>query len=397
VEPGPRIHDRFELQAVAGSGGMGTVWRALDHSTGALVALKLLHQGADSVRFDREAGLLATLVHPGIVGFVARGLDAATGSPYLAMEWLDGEDLEALLGRGRRLGTAGTLALAHRVAKALAFAHDRGVVHRDLKPSNLLLVDCDVERVKLLDFGIALGAGGDARLTHSGTTIGTPAYMAPEQARGERSVGPPADVFSLGCVLFECLTGRPAFTGEHVIAVLAKILLEEAPRASDLRPDVPPALDDLVARMLAKEGAARPADGGALARELAQLNDAHETVPHEPRELHVLSIVEQRLVSVVMIAPLSVILSSTELIEAYAERWSASKCADHFRRIKAGLRGMTDCCLSRCSTAFLPRSIVMRPRQSLGLLNRFRREDAARQSETPGRRATSASTPALSP
>src|SRR5687767_13666452 len=157
MQVGRRVGDRFELEAVAGAGGMGTVYRARDLGTGAVVALKVLHHGADHARFEREARLLAELEHPGIVRFVACGIDGDSGAPYLAMEWLEGEGLEARLGRDGRLTAVGTAILGRRVAHALAFAHGRGVVHRDLKPANLFLTGGDIERVTILDFGIAKG------------------------------------------------------------------------------------------------------------------------------------------------------------------------------------------------------------------------------------------------
>ena len=137
-------------------------------------------------------------------------------------------------------------------------AHERGVVHRDVKPSNLFVVRDDLARIKLLDFGVARISEADQFSTRTGVMIGTPGYMAPEQARGDRGVGPRADVFALGCVLFELLTGEHAFVGDNVMAVLAKILLEDAPRVAELRPELPHELDELVARALSKTPGERP-------------------------------------------------------------------------------------------------------------------------------------------
>src|SRR6185369_5218253 len=235
MKPGDLVAGRFEIERLAGWGGMGDVYRAVDRLRGLPVALKVLH-GEDhrespfaAERFAREAETLAELTHPAIVKYIAHGRTPA-GELYLAMEWLDGEDLGARLSRSG-LGVAEAVMLATRVAEALGAAHARGVVHRDVKPSNLFLCDGRVDRVKVVDFGIArrdraLGA------TRTGVLLGTPGYMAPEQARGGRELDARADVFALGCVLFECITGRPAFAGEHAMAILARILLEEAPRAS---------------------------------------------------------------------------------------------------------------------------------------------------------------------
>jgi serine/threonine protein kinase len=167
------------------------------------------------------------------------------------MEWLSGEDLAVRLERGS-LTVSESITLAQRIAEALGSAHARGIVHRDLKPSNIFLVDGDVARAKILDFGIACFEGS-TRVTSSHTVVGTPGYMAPEQARSARDIDARADVFALGSVLFECLTGAPAFPGSHFMAVLAKILFEDAPRVRSVCPDVPAALDALVASMLTKD------------------------------------------------------------------------------------------------------------------------------------------------
>ncbi|WP_438035099.1 protein kinase domain-containing protein [Sorangium sp. So ce204] len=295
---------RFELVDRAGTGGMGTVWRALDRTTGRPVALKLLTRVSerDSARFRHEARVLAGLSHPHIVQYVTHGLEPS-GEPYLVMEWLDGETLADRLD-GAGLNLEESLLVARRVASALAKAHALGVVHRDIKPNNLLLVGGEVEQVKVLDFGIAWQPGATRRLTQTGSILGTPGYMAPEQARTEREVGPPADVFALGCVLFECLTGTPAFQGEHLMALLAKLLLEEPPHLIELRPDVPPWLADLVARMLAKEPSERPADGAAVIEALVSLGSDAE--PRSRAEIgagsRTITRMERRLVSIVAVA-----------------------------------------------------------------------------------------------
>ena len=274
--PGAIFEERFEALRRASSGGMGTVFRARDRHGGGWVALKIL-RGQDALdveRFAREAAILAGLDHPGIVRFVAQG-ETTNGEHYLAMEWLEGEDLAERLGH-RGLSVAECLTLARRAAEALAFAHARGLVHRDLKPSNLFLVGGDVGRVKLVDFGIArLGQEGK-RLTSTGALLGTPGYIAPEQIQGMPAHDPRADVFALGCVLFECLTGRPAFEGLHTMAVLAKILLQEVPRVRALRPAIPEPLDALVARMMARDPEDRPPDGAAVVAELERLEGREE-------------------------------------------------------------------------------------------------------------------------
>lgn len=279
MKPGEVVGDRFILEYHAGSGGMAEVYRATDRATGRAVAIKTLVQrrAAERARFEREAEVLAELSHPAIVRYVARGV-LGSGEPYLVMEWLEGQDLAVRLERSH-LAVAECVALGVRTAEALGVAHARGVIHRDLKPSNIFLVDQQVERAKVLDFGIARF---DARthLTQVGAVLGTPGYMAPEQARGEQEVTPRVDVFALGCVLFECLTGSPAFSGAHLMAVLAKVLFAELPRVRQLRPEVPRSLEELLAQMLAKRPEERPRDGAEVAAALAALGGLSEA----PRE-----------------------------------------------------------------------------------------------------------------
>jgi tetratricopeptide (TPR) repeat protein/predicted Ser/Thr protein kinase len=298
MSSGTLIAGRFEIEREAGAGGMGVVYRAHDRATGEPVAVKLARSARDAERFEREGEVLSRLAHPAIVRHVAHGTDE--GHAYIAMEWLEGVDLAERLERSG-LTFAESIRLAAGAAGALAHAHARGVVHRDIKPSNLFLRGGDVDQVAVLDFGVARVAGASRAMTGSGAVLGTPGYMAPEQARGERTIDARADVFALGCVLFECLTGRPAFVGEHVMALLAKILFEDAPRARDVRAEVPPALDALVARMVAKDPAMRLRDGAAALAELAALDLSNDPA-RAPRVAPASAITggEQRLISIVM-------------------------------------------------------------------------------------------------
>lgn len=267
-----RIADRFAIEALAGEGGMGSVYRARDLRTGDVVALKVLHPGGDAEdleRFQREAELLAEMAHPAIVTYVAHGATEA-GQPFLVMEWLEGEDLAARLTRGP-LTPAEALALVRRTAEALAVAHRRGVVHRDLKPANLFLRGGALERVTLVDFGIARRTG--LSVTRTGAVIGTPAYMAPEQACGDRQITAAADVFALGCVLFECLTGQTPFVADQVMAMLARIVFDEPTPLRALLPDAPEPIEALLARMLAKSTAERCADAAALLSAIDSMHD----------------------------------------------------------------------------------------------------------------------------
>lgn len=279
MSPGAVVAQRFVIEELAGAGGMGTVFRAHDLQSGRKIALKLLYgrsvQQRDLERFGREAQLLSELHHPGIVSYVAHG-QAQGGIPYLAMQWLEGEDLSVRLERGR-LTPRETLILLEKAADALAAAHRVGIIHRDIKPSNLYLRDGQVERLTLLDFGLARRAAAPP-MTRSGTVLGTLDYMAPEQARGhQKEIGPSADIFSLGSVVYECLTGKPPFYGEEMATVLAKILFEEAPRLHALWPEVPQSLETLVSRMLAKDPRTRPQDATALLQDLVGLGELRKS------------------------------------------------------------------------------------------------------------------------
>ncbi|HEX3474991.1 MAG TPA: protein kinase, partial [Kofleriaceae bacterium] len=277
MQPGTVLGDRFEIEQAVQTGGMGEVFRARDRVSGELVAIKLLADERDhrAARFEREVELLSELSHPGIVRYISHGV-TPSGLLFLAMEWLDGEDLKHRLRRAPlTMGEAVTLAT--RVAQALTAAHVRGIVHRDLNPGNLFLAGGRIDQVKVLDFGIALREGR-SQLTRTGTLIGTPGYMAPEQARTSGEIDARADVFALGCVLFLCLTGTPAFEGDSAGAILGKIVFGEAPRVSAVWPEVPEDLDALVARMLSRDPALRPSDGANLATALAALGPrAHST------------------------------------------------------------------------------------------------------------------------
>ncbi|MEC7520037.1 MAG: protein kinase [Myxococcota bacterium] len=256
--------DRFETLAELGRGGMGVVHRARDTASGEEVALKLLsgEDAIDVARFEREARVLARVRHPHVVRYVDHGR-TPDGRVYLAMALLEGETLGERIARGG-LGPAEAVLALEGAASGLGAAHAAGIVHRDVKPGNLFLVDRDPARVQVLDFGIARGLGAGHTLTTTGTVIGTPFYMAPEQARAAEGVDARADVYALGAVLYEILTGEPPFRSESLMAVLAAILLEE-PVDVRQRTEVPEPIAALTMRLLAKDPAARPADGAALA------------------------------------------------------------------------------------------------------------------------------------
>lgn len=298
---------------------MGTVYRARDIAANRPIALKVVRTASKSAtrRFLQEAELLASLEHPHIVRYLAHGT-LGDDALFLALEWIEGESLADRLER-RGMPVRQSIRLIHALAGALALVHARGIVHRDIKPTNVLLTRAadGAEVPKLVDFGIARLVGGEA-LTRPGTTVGTPAWMSPEQARGASEVDPRSDVFSLGALLFTCLTGRPPFDADHAIAMVAKVLLGEAPRLRELRPELPGALDEVVASMLARDPERRVASGaeaearlaclldvdGAAPPPLVALSSMRETLgntgdPEEPRE-DVFAAREQRLLCAVL-------------------------------------------------------------------------------------------------
>jgi eukaryotic-like serine/threonine-protein kinase len=260
------IDERFELEAEVASGGMGTIYRAHDRQTGGVVAIKLLRQShsTSTARFQREAELLRGLEHPHIVRYVAHGDSPA---PYLAMEWVFGPTLAEHLERtGVNLVEA--LMLGRQLTAALVAAHDAGIVHRDLKPSNVILRNGDLAAATLIDFGIAR-ATDSTPLTRSGTTMGTPGYMAPEQARGAKVIDDRADTFALGCLLYECVTGMRAFSGANPLAVQTKICVADPDPPRTYCPELPSSAEALLTSMLAKPSRDRPSAsdvGAALER-----------------------------------------------------------------------------------------------------------------------------------
>lgn len=269
IEPGLELGGRYRVEEPIGAGGMGDVWRGVDLRLRRPVAIKVLpaELAADESaveRFRREAETTAALQHPGItVTFdIDEHRDGQEQLIFLVMELLTGRDLGTVLAREPHgLPIESAVSLAAQAADALAAAHSRGIVHRDIKPANLFLLDDG--RVKLCDFGIARLSDA-TQLTASGSYIGTPLYMAPEQFRGER-LDARSDLYSLGCVLYELLVGSPPFdSGENPAAIMYRHLNETPAPPRSRRPDVPEHLDRLTLDLLAKDPAARPQSAAAV-------------------------------------------------------------------------------------------------------------------------------------
>jgi len=264
MEAGTVVDVRYEIERALGEGGMGRLFLARDRTTKGSVALKVLRQDAsprDAERLVREAMILERIEHPAIVSHIGHGR-TGDGTPYVAMEWLEGETLSERIAREGALPIEAAVALGRRLAGALDALHRAGLVHRDMKPDNVVLVGCELARATLVDFGLARSIVDAA--TKPGAIVGTPGYAAPEQARGRDDLDARVDVFSLGCLLFECLTGETPYPGSTQTTMFARVLFEDAPWVGDLRSEVPSSLAALVARMMSRERDARPRDGAAV-------------------------------------------------------------------------------------------------------------------------------------
>jgi serine/threonine-protein kinase len=258
MHPGDEVAGRYRLEELAGSGPMSEVWRAHDDTLDRTVALKILAPTADLERFRREARAVASLAHEHVMRVFDYGEDDV--GPFMALEWLPGGTLEERL-RDGPLPSEAVRRMATEVASGLAHLHDRGFVHRDLKPANVLF---DEEgRAKLADFGLARSAAGAGTLTEAGTVLGTAAYLSPEQASGDPAT-PASDVYSFGVLLFRMLTGSLPFIAGDALALVDMHRKRPAPPATSVHPRADPQLAALADASLAKDPAARPADGAAL-------------------------------------------------------------------------------------------------------------------------------------
>ncbi|WP_405012655.1 protein kinase domain-containing protein [Kitasatospora sp. NBC_01539] len=266
---GRALNGRYELVEILGVGGMATVFRALDHQLGRQVAVKVLNGGlADDPRFadrfGREAQLAAMLVHPRIAMVFDSGVDH--GSPYIVMELVQGRTLGRLLAEAGPLPVDRAVGIAAAVCEALEVAHGAGLVHRDVKPGNIMITDDG--GVKVVDFGIArANSSAGQQLTQSAAVLGTAAYLSPEQATASPLDGR-SDLYAVGCVLAEMLTGEPPFTAATPVAIAFKHVREQPAPVSVRRAGIPPELDVAIMRLLAKDPADRPATAAAARAEL---------------------------------------------------------------------------------------------------------------------------------
>lgn len=269
---GTVLGGRYDIMSVLGTGGMGVVYRARDRELNEDVAIKTIRReliSSDAVlaeRFKSEIRLARRISHRNVVR--THDLGDADGHLFVTMELVQGITVRELLATRGKLGVASTLALARQLAEALAVAHAAGVIHRDVKPENAL-IDADGV-LKVMDFGIARLAEASSNRTQAGMVVGTPAYMAPEQLVGEE-IDPRADLYSLGVVMYECLTGRAPFQAPSAVALIARVLTTEPEPPAQGSADVPPALSALVMRLLAKAPSERPASATILLEQLAEL------------------------------------------------------------------------------------------------------------------------------
>jgi serine/threonine-protein kinase len=265
----------YELESKLGEGGMGAVFKAKETISGRIVALKILNKALASdgqflERFKREAKASGAFNHPNIVA--AYGSGEADGIPYLAMEYIDGESLNALRKRKGHLNEIEALTIVKGVAAGLGHAHKHGFVHRDVKPDNILIGRDG--SIKVTDLGLAKSVEDEQRLTKSGIALGTPHYISPEQARGEREVDARSDIYSLGASLYVLLTGQVPFDGKNNNEILLKHLKEDLDNPQDIVPEISDATVNLISRMMAKKRAQRHNSCDEVIQEITRILNA---------------------------------------------------------------------------------------------------------------------------
>ncbi|MBI3411044.1 MAG: DUF1080 domain-containing protein [Planctomycetes bacterium] len=272
----------YRVLKVLGSGGMGVVFKAEDPQLKRMVALKAMRpalaaSASAGERFIREARATAAIKHDNIV--TIHQVDQDRGVPFIAMEFLEGEPLEDRLGRDGKLTIPEAIRVGKEIARGLAAAHKRDLIHRDIKPANIWL-EAETGRVKIVDFGLARAAGQESNLTQQGAIIGTPAYMAPEQASGN-PVDHKVDLFSLGCVLYLACTGQRPFKGNDTVSTLVAVATETPPAPRQISKQVPKGLSDLIMRLLEKKPGNRPASAQTVVDALHDV-ETGPTIPDPP-------------------------------------------------------------------------------------------------------------------
>ncbi len=277
---GTKLADRYQILALVGQGGMGNVYRARHELMERDVAIKMLKaehisDSASVKRFQQEARAACRLKHPNVITLFDFGV-SPSGQPYLVMDYLTGISLSDVIKKDGHVGVDRSIRIFIQACRALEQAHRAGVIHRDLKPGNIMLIETDEEKdfVKVVDFGVAklIGGGDDAesqRLTQTGEVCGSPVYMSPEQCMGQR-LGPPSDIYAMGVVLYEALTGRLPLLGKTMVDTMSKHISEMPPSFSDVRPDlyIPERLEAVVFKALKKNPEERHQSMAELEREL---------------------------------------------------------------------------------------------------------------------------------
>ncbi|MEA2762522.1 MAG: eukaryotic-like serine/threonine-protein kinase, partial [Gemmatimonadaceae bacterium] len=330
----------YTIERELGAGGMATVYLAHDKKHDRKVAIKILHAELAAVlgaeRFLQEIRVTANLQHPHILGLIDSGIiddDAGElrGRPYYVMPFVEGESLRQRLDKEQQLPVSDSVRIATEVASALDYAHRHNVIHRDIKPENILLHDGSAI---VADFGIALAVtqAGGARITQTGLSLGTPGYMSPEQAMGERTITARSDIYSLGAVTYEMLAGEPPFTGPTVQAVVARVMTEEPRPLTSQRRSVPPHVEAAVSRALQKV----PADRFASAHEFADALTGEHPVRASDVSSHALSFGkrrQRRAASIRVAATLFVALAAGVALGV----WVRPRPQQRFARLPIGL------------------------------------------------------------
>lgn len=312
--PAPRLSE-YETGEVLGVGTVGTIYAAVHRKTGQQFAIKKLHPTVNQdelirARFRREMVILERLHHPHIIRYFGGGNDS--GQLFFVMELIDGGTVKELLASRKGLHWAAVVEVARQLCSAIQFAHNHGVIHRDLKPSNLFVTD-DGD-IKLGDFGIARDLES-ADIGEQGMTVGTQAYMSPEQIRGDQALSGKADLYSLGCCLFEMCVGRPPYLGVDRVEMFEQHLHAERPRVRSFVPSVPVELDDLIHCLLAKDADDRPFNARqvqAIVLQLGESIDRHELPENMQAELEANGMAG----------------CGRELLKAHAQSWKLSSSSE---------------------------------------------------------------------